>query len=325
MKIGNIHIGGYAALAPMAGVTDGVFREICRENGASYTVSEMVSAKALTLSDRKTQELMLITPGQRPAGIQIFGSEPEVMAACLPSVLRFSPDFIDINMGCPAPKIVKNRSGSALLKDPPMAGRIVRAVTDAAPGVPVTVKMRTGWDENSKIHVEFAKILEANGASLITVHGRTRDRMYMPPADWRAVAEVKQAVRIPVVGNGDVFTPEDAKRMYEETGVDFILVGRGALGKPWLFRHINEYMENGILLPEPTNEERMKMMLDHAERICLARGEKNGMLDMRKHALWYTKGVRGSNKLRNRFSTVKSLEELKLLAEAVCDVSKLSI
>ena len=319
MNIGSLKIGGFTALAPMAGVTDGVFREICRSCGASYTVSEMVSAKALTLSDRKTQELMSISPKQRPAGIQIFGSEPETMAACLEKVLPFCPDFIDINMGCPAPKIVKNRSGSALMKEPALAGEIVRAVVNAAGNIPVTVKMRTGWDESSKNHVTFAKVLEENGAAAVTVHGRTRDRMYMPPADWNAIAQVKMALRIPVIGNGDIFMPEDAKRMYEETGVDFIMVGRGALGKPWLFRQIDDFLSSGAYAPDPTNEERMQMMLDHAQRICAARGEKNGMLDMRKHALWYTKGIRGSNKLRNRFSTVRSLEELKLLAEAVCD------
>ncbi len=319
LKIKNLNITGYAALAPMAGVTDGVFRAICRCKGAAFTVTEMVSAKALTLSDAKSNELMLLSEAERPAGIQIFGNDPAVMAQSVSSVLRYSPDFIDINMGCPAPKIVKNHSGSSLLKDPLLAGKIVSAVVAAAGSVPVTVKMRTGFDEDSKNHIEIAKIVEANGAAIIAVHGRTRERMYMPPADWNAIGEVKRAVSVPVIGNGDIFKPEDAKRMYEETGVDLVMVGRGALGRPWIFSQINELLSCGSYSPDPDIEDRMEMMLDHARRICAVRGEKNGMLDMRKHALWYTKGIHGSNKLRNRFSTVKSLDDLKLLADMICN------
>ena len=313
-----MNIKGFAALAPMAGVTDSVFRSICRGFGAAYTVTEMVSAKALTLGDTKSKELMALSDTERPAGIQIFGNDPAVMAQSVDEVLPFQPDFIDINMGCPAPKIVKNHSGSYLLKDPYHAGEILKAVVNAANGIPVSAKIRTGFDENSKNHIETAKILEANGAALIAVHGRTRERMYMPPADWTAIKEVKQSVCIPVVGNGDVFSPEDAKRMYEETGVDLIMIGRGALGKPWLFKQINEYLSTGSYSPTPDNEERMRMMLKHAKMICEARGENHGMFDMRKHALWYTKGIRGSNRLRNQFSTVKTLDELEALAEAVC-------
>lgn len=208
------------------------------------------------------------------------------------------------------------------MKEPALAGEIVRAVADAAKGLPVTVKMRTGWDEASKNHVEFARILEANGASAIVVHGRTRERMYMPPADWNAIKEVKNAVRIPVTGNGDVFSPEDAKRMYEETGVDFIMVGRAALGRPWIFRQINDYLATGAYAPAPGNKERMSMMLEHARLICEARGETHGMFDMRKHALWYTKGIRGSNRLRNRFSTVKTYEELCELAKIISEINE---
>ena len=317
MNIGNVEIKGFAALAPMAGVTDGVFRAICMTNGASFSVTEMVSAKALTLFDAKSKELMAVSSAERPIGIQIFGNDAFIMAQAVSEVLEFRPDFIDINMGCPAPKIVKNRSGSYLLKDPVYAGKIVRAVADAANGLPVTVKMRTGFDENSKNHVETAKILEANGAAALTVHGRTRERMYMPPADWEAIKEVKRAVKIPVIGNGDVFTPEDAKLLYEETGVDHIMVGRGSLGKPWIFRQINEYLLTGTYSDAPDVEERMCLMLEHAKRICEARGERNGMFDMRKHALWYTKGIRGSNQLRNRFSTVKTYDDLRSLADAV--------
>ena len=317
MIIKNLKIEGFSALAPMAGVTDSVFRELCVSFGASYTTSEMVSAKALTLGDKKSKELMHLSDKERPAGIQIFGNDPETMAESVTEVLKFSPDFIDINMGCPAPKIVKNRSGSFLMKDPELAGKIVRAVKDAA-CIPVTVKMRTGFDENHKNHVEFAKIIEAGGADAITVHGRTRERMYMPPADLDAIKEVKKAVSVPVIGNGDIFTPEDAKHMYEYTGCDFIMVGRGAQGKPWIFKRINEYLKNGVLLPEPSNEEKMLLMLEHSRRICELKGEKNGICEMRKHALWYTKGIRGSNQLRNRFSTVKTLDELNELADIIC-------
>lgn len=322
MQVKDLFKNGYAALAPMAGVTDGVFRAICVCSGAAFTVTEMVSAKALTLGDIKSKELMALTDAERPAGIQIFGNDPAVMAESVSQVLPFRPDFIDINMGCPAPKIVKNRSGSFLMKEPALAGEIVRAVADAAKGLPVTVKMRTGWDEASKNHVEFARILEANGASAIVVHGRTRERMYMPPADWNAIKEVKNAVRIPVTGNGDVFSPEDAKRMYEETGVDFIMVGRAALGRPWIFRQINDYLATGAYAPAPGNKERMSMMLEHARLICEARGETHGMFDMRKHALWYTKGIRGSNRLRNRFSTVKTYEELCELAKIISEINE---
>lgn len=322
MRINDFFNNGLCALAPMAGVTDGVFRSICRDFGAAYTVTEMVSAKALTLGDQKSKELMEITEPERPCGIQIFGYDPAIMDESVKYVLQFKPDFIDINMGCPAPKIVKSSSGSALLKTPDLAGRIVRAVKDAAGDIPVTVKMRTGWDENNKNHVAFAQILEANGADALTVHGRTRERMYMPPADLDAIREVKRSVKIPVIGNGDIFTPEDAKHMYEYTGVDFIMAGRGALGRPWLFQQINDYLKTGAYSPAPTNAERMELMLDHARKICNTRGEAHGMFDMRKHALWYTKGIRGSNKLRNRFSTVKSYDELCELARIITEINE---
>lgn len=318
MKIKNLEIKGFCALAPMAGVADIVFRNLCMDYGAAFAVSEMVSAKALTMADKKSKELMALSE-KRPSGIQIFGYDPEIMAQCVPAVEAFVPDFIDINMGCPAPKIVKNHSGSYLMREPALAGKIVNAVAKAT-SLPVTVKMRTGWDENSKNAVEFAKILEENGAAAVTVHGRTREKMYMPPADLESIKAVKAAVKIPVIGNGDIYTPEDAKRMYDFTGCDFIMVGRGAMGKPWIFSQINEYLQTGTYSPDPSNEERMKIMLNHAKKICEYRGEKHGMCEIRKHALWYTKGIKGSAKLRNRFSTVSTFEELEKLANIVCEI-----
>ncbi len=315
MKIGNLEIPGYCALAPMAGVADLTFRDLCYSFGASFTVSEMVSAKALTMSDRKSAELMTLSDN-RPAGIQLFGYDPDIMAEAVPIAEGYKPDFIDINMGCPAPKIVKNRSGSYLLRDPALAGRIVRAVSDAT-RLPVTVKMRIGWDKEHVNAVEVAKILEANGAAAITVHGRTRDQMYAPPADLAAIRAVKETVSVPVIGNGDVFTPEDAKRMLDETGCDHLMVGRAALGRPWIFSQINACLETGAWPPDPTNRERVELMLMHARKICEVYGEAHGMCEVRKHALWYTKGLRGAAKLRHRFSTVSSFEELQTLADEI--------
>lgn len=319
MVIGKHSIQGYSALAPMAGVADRAFRELCVSHGASFCVTEMVSAKGITMGDRKSAELMRISDKERPCGIQLFGDDPRIMSEAAVNALRYRPDFIDVNMGCPAPKVVKSGGGSALLKNPELAERIVEAVKSVS-SVPVSAKFRIGWDETSKNHVAFAKALEAGGADFITVHGRTRAQMYAPPVDLAAIAEVKKSVRIPVIGNGDIYTPEEAKKMYDITGCDFIMIGRGALGNPWLFGQINEYLARGVLLPLPDAEEKMRMMLLHARKICEYKGEKIGVCETRKHALWYVKGIRGAAQLRNRFSTIRTLDELETLAEAVCGV-----
>ena len=321
MYIGNVMITGKCALAPMAGVADRAFRELCKSYGAAYTVGEMVSAKGVTLHDRKSQELMRISDSERPSAIQIFGGEPATMAEAARFALQFSPEIIDINMGCPAPKVTKNGGGSVLMRAPQLAGHILRAVVDAV-DIPVTAKFRTGWDAGSINCVEFAKIMEANGAAAVTVHGRTKAQMYAPPVDLTLIAVVKKAVSIPVIGNGDIFTPEDAKRMYDETGCDLVMAGRGTLGRPWLFTQINDYLANGVYDPDPDVETKMEVMLAHAKRICALRGDKIGMLEIRKHALWYTKGLKGSAKLRNEFSNVNSFEELSLLAEKAISLAK---
>ena len=319
MNIGNIEINGYAALAPMAGVADLTFRVLCKKYGAAYTVGEMVSAKGVSMNDKKSKELMKLDVSEHPSAIQIFGNEPETMAQAACYALSFSPDIIDINMGCPAPKIIKNHSGSFLMKNPVLAGEITKAVVKAV-NVPVTVKFRTGWDSDSINCVEFAKIIEDSGASAITIHGRTKEQMYAPPIDIKSISAVKNAVNIPVIGNGDIFSPEDAKRMYEITGVDLVMIGRGAFGRPWLFTQINDYFTKGSYSPDPNPSERMEIMLYHATEICKEKGEKLGMCEVRKHALWYTKGLKGSAKLRNEFSTVKSLDELSLLSQKVIEI-----
>jgi len=320
MIIKNTEIGGFASLAPMAGVADMAFRELAVEYGAGFTTGEMVSAKGITYGDRKSSELLELSDKERPSAIQLFGSEPLVMARAAEFAMTFRPEIIDINMGCPAPKVTKNGCGSSLMKNPALAADIVNAVVAAVP-VPVTAKFRTGWDADSVNCVEFAKALEQAGVAAVTVHGRTKMQMYAPPTDLDSIRAVKQAVSVPVTGNGDIFTPEDAKKMYDYTGCDYVAVGRGSLGRPWLFSQINEYMLTGTYTPDPTPQERMRIMLLHAQRICEYRGERTGMCEIRKHALWYTKGLRGGAKLRNEFSTVSSFDELHLLAQKVIDAN----
>ncbi len=318
MKIGNLEIGGFAALAPMAGVADRAFRELCVKYGASYVVTEMVSSKALTMQDKKSRELLFMSAEERPCAAQIFGDDPEIMAQAAVKALEFNPDFIDINMGCPAPKIAGNGGGSALLKKPELIGKIVRSVRDAVE-LPVTAKIRIGWDENSINAVEVAKICEANGADAIAVHGRTKVQMYAPPVDYEQIKNVKKAVKIPVIGNGDVVDGKSAKEMLERTGCDFLMVGRGALGTPWVFSEINAYLEKGEVLPEPSIEEKMGVMVKHIETLCQYKGEYIGMREARKHSSWYIKGMRGAASFRQEIGSLETIEQLKKLAEKVVD------
>lgn len=315
-KIGNVEIKGHAALAPMAGVADRAFRELCTEYGAAYCISEMVSAKGLVMQDKKSKELLFLSDAERPSAAQIFGDNPEIMAQSVEKVMEFRPDFIDINMGCPAPKIAGNGGGSALLKNPPLISEIVENVVKASP-VPVTAKIRIGWDSDTVNAVEVAKRIEAAGADAITVHGRTKVQMYAPPVNYSEIAKVKAAVGIPVIGNGDITDGESAKLMLSETGCDFLMIGRGALGSPWVFSEVNAALEGREIPQKPDISEKMSVMIRHIGLICRYKGEKVGMREARKHAAWYIKGIRGAAAFRNQVGTLSSMDELKNLAEQV--------
>ena len=314
MEIGNLKIKGCAALAPMAGVADRAFRELCVSYGAAYVVSEMISSKGVSLGDRKSKALMQLSDEERPAGVQIFGNDPSVMAQSVKTVLGVLPDFVDINMGCPAPKIAGNGGGASLMRHPQLAKEIVEAVVAACGSVPVTVKIRSGWDFENLNAVEMAQNAEKAGAVAVTVHGRTRKQMYAPPVDHQMISEVKKSVSIPVVGNGDIVDGPSAAKMLEETNCDFLMVGRGALGRPWVFSQINAYLQNGIILPEPPVSERMRVMVKHVRKICEYKGERIGIREARKHAAWYAKGIRGAAKYRKDLSMIESVEQLEELA-----------
>ena len=316
MQIGNVKIEGKAMLAPMAGVADRAFRELCVGFGAAYVVSEMVSSKGLFYSDQKSKDLMVLSEKERPAGIQIFGDDPETMAKAAQSALQFRPEVIDINMGCPAPKVNTSGGGASLMKDPKLCGEIVAAVVRAV-DLPVTVKIRKGWDDKSVNALEVAKIVEEAGAAALAIHGRTRAQMYAPSADWDIIAEVKRALSIPVIGNGDIVTPEDAARMLEHTNCDMVMIGRGACGNPWIFSRINAYLEHGVLLPEPTISEKMWVMCRHIQKICEYKGESRGMREARKHAAWYMHGLKGAAAFRQEAGTLESVRQLEELAVRV--------
>ncbi len=314
--IGNVEIRGPVVLAPMAGVADRAFRELCVSFGAAYVVSEMVSAKGLRYHDKKTAALMTLSDTARPAGIQLFGDDPEIMAEGARRAMDFGPDIIDINMGCPAPKVNSSGGGASLMKDPALCGRIVHAVARAVP-VPVTVKIRKGWDEHSVNGVEVAKICEANGAAAITIHGRTRAQMYAPRADWDYIAQVKQAVRVPVIGNGDIVHPLDASHMMEQTGCDLVMIGRAACGNPWIFARTRAWLEEERAIPEPGAAEKMRVMCCHIAQLCAQDGEAHGMLEARKHAAWYMRGLRGAAEFRRAAGELTTLAELYRLAAQV--------
>ena len=316
MKIGNVEINGVAALAPMAGVADRAFRELCMSFGADYCVSEMVSAKGITYGSKKSAELMELSVAERPCAIQLFGSEPDVMAEAVRFAMQFSPDIIDINMGCPVPKVNSNGCGCQLMTDPKLCAEIVKASVKAS-DVPVTVKIRKGIDKDHVNAVDVAIACEQAGAAAITVHGRTREQMYAPTADWDIIRDVKRAVSVPVIGNGDVFSAYDAANLYEHTGCDMIMVGRGALGNPWIFSEINSFFMTDKIPPKPTAVMKAATMLRHVSAICLYKGEKAGMREARKHISWYLKGFKNAAAFRNEAGRLETLNEFSNLVKRV--------
>lgn len=316
LKIGNVGLSGPFLLAPLAGITDGPFRRLCSEAGASLVYSEMVSAKGLWYKDKNTGGLLEILPGEGPVAYQLFGHEPEIMAFAARELDKRDNVIFDINMGCPVPKIVKNGEGSALMKNPDLAHDVVAAAVKNT-SKPVTVKIRAGWDSDSINAVEVAHAVSAAGASAIAVHGRTREQYYSGKADWSVIAAVKRAVDIPVIGNGDVTDGASALRMMEETGCDFVMVARGALGNPWIFAELNAAWRGEPLPPPPTKEDKKHMMLRHFNDVLDLKGEYVAVREMRKHVGWYLKGVPGAAAFRGKINQINSEEELRKAIEEI--------
>ena len=310
LNIGGVPLKSHAVLAPMAGVSDRAYRELCVRFGAAYCVSEMVSSKELSFNSKKSEELMEISDLERPCGIQIFGDDPKCMADAAKHALENKPDIIDINMGCPAPKISSNGSGSALMKNPRLCGEIVKAVT-AVTDIPVTVKIRKGWDDDSVNAVEVAKICESAGAAAITVHGRTRQQYYKPPVDYDIIKAVRESVSVPVIANGDIDNAERAKEVMDITGCDLVMIGRATLGNPWIFSQINAYLENpNVKIHTPDLEERLGVMIEHIGKMVEYKGEHMAMLQARKLVVGYFKGMKGAAALRNEAGKIKTLDDL---------------
>lgn len=316
MQIGTVTLANNLFLAPMAGVTDKAFRIITKPFGPALMYTEMVSGKGLHYHNKRTGDLLAVTPEEAPVAAQIFGHDPEIMASIAEEALANGAVMLDINMGCPAPKIVNNGDGSALMKDPALAGKVIQAVSRAVT-VPVTVKFRMGWDDGHINAVEFAKIAEANGAAAVTVHGRTREAFYSGKANWDIIRQVKEAVSIPVIGNGDITGGISAKAMLEQTGCDGLMVGRAAQGNPWIFREILQYLKTGELPPPPTLAERVETSLGHLDLLIAHKGERRGILEGRKHMSWYFRGVVGGSVLRDRINKVCTREEMREVIEGI--------
>ena len=314
LKIGSVELPNPVILAPMAGVSDLPFRLLCREQGAGLVCMEMVSAKAIAYHNRKTEKLMEINDREHPVSLQLFGSEPDLMAEIAAQIEDKPFDILDINMGCPVPKIVGNGEGAALMKNPKLIEEIITKVSRAIKK-PLTVKFRKGFDDDHVNAVEIAKIAEASGAAAVAVHGRTREQFYSGTADWEIIRQVKEAVSIPVIGTGDVDSPEKAKALLDSTGCDGVMIGRAARGNPWLFHRVAEYLETGKLLDKPSREEIKAMMLRHARMQVACKGDYTGIREMRKHISWYTTGLPGSAKLRGKINSVESLQEMEALLQ----------
>lgn len=315
LKIGNVSIAGPLVLAPMAGVTDTVYRQLCKEQGCHLLYTEMVSAKAILYKNKNTRPLLSAHNMECPLALQLFGSEPDIMAEIASQIENGPYDIIDVNMGCPVPKIVNNNEGSALMKNPRLVGEIIGAMTKKCKK-PITLKIRKGFSENDANAVEIAKIAEANGAFAIAVHGRTREQYYSGKADWTIIKEVKNAVKIPVIGNGDITGPETAKEMLNQTGCDAIMIGRAARGNPWIFSRTAYYLETGRLLPPPSVSEVIDMILRHTKMLIDFKGEYTGLREMRTHICFYVAGMRHANDIRRKINTIESYKELEELFRA---------
>ncbi len=315
VQIGNVSIKGNLLLGPMAGVTDLPFRLLCKEQGADLVYTEMVSAKGVQYNNKNTEQLLQIAEEERPVALQLFGADPDILRDTSRRLEHRNFDILDINMGCPVPKVVNNGEGSALMKRPDLIGEIVRKVATGY-SKPVTVKIRKGFNEDCINAVEVARIAEENGAAAIAVHARTRDQFYSGKADWDVIRQVKEAVKIPVIGSGDIFTPLDAKAMLVQTGCDALMMARGTRGNPWLFAQIKEYLKTGILLEKPSFEEVHKMILRHAGMLADYKGEGIGIREMRKQVAWYTTGYPGSSKLRNQVNEIETMDDLRSLLES---------
>ena len=317
MLIGNVLIDGFAALAPMAGVADMAVRTVSREHGACYAVGEMTSAKGVFMGSQKSAELLACDEA-RPFAVQLFGVDPDCIREAARQAAQRKPDIIDLNMGCPAPKIVSGGAGSALLKNLSLAEKIAKAAVEGAGDIPVTAKIRKGYEAADDVAVEAAKMLEAAGMSAITVHGRTRAQMYSPPVDISCIARVKAAVSVPVIGNGDIFTAQDAKSMFEQTGCDLVMIGRGALGNPWLFNEVNAIMKGEAAPKRPTLDERLSVMRREIELLIADKGERVGFREARKHVSWYMTGLRGAAALRRLCGEINDWDSI----EAICRTAR---
>lgn len=314
MKIGNVQLDNEVFLSPMAGVTDLPFRTICKEKGCGMLYTEMINAKALCYDDENTKKMLRMEKDEHPVAVQIFGSDPEFMGKAAVIMNEYPNEILDINMGCPAPKVIKNGDGSALMRNPKLAAEVLTSVVKHSTK-PVTLKIRKGWDDDSVNAVEIAKIAEECGISALAIHGRTREQFYSGKADWDIIAEIKQAINIPVIGNGDVFEVEDAVNMLEKTKCDAIMIGRGAQGNPWIFNRINHYMKTGEILPEPTLEEKINTAIKHMNLAVAEHGDYVAVREMRKHIGWYLKGLKNSAKYRDQINKITDYKQVIAMLE----------